>query len=100
MFAGKNIAFELLGYLGTTVLLLSFVMTKIKWMRTVNIIGCVISVIYAICVNNNPTLVLNVAIFIINSVQLIRLIIKEKKYSERMPSPTEAYNEEKKEENI
>ena len=100
IFAGKNIIFELIGYLGTAVLLFSFVMTKIKWMRTVNIIGCVLSVIYAICVNNTPTLVLNIAICIINSIQLIRLLIVEKKSSECMSTPEEAYNEEKKEDNI
>ena len=100
IFAGKNIIFELIGYLGTAVLLFSFVMTKIKWMRTVNIIGCVLSVIYAICVNNTPTLVLNIAICIINSIQLIRLLIVEKRSSECMSTPEEAYNEEKKEDNI
>lgn len=96
-----KIALELFGYLGTGVLLLSFTMTKIKLMRAVNMVGCVISIIYAACISNMPTLVLNASIFVINAVQLTRLLINEKRIASGMFEASEAYNnEEKKEENI
>ena len=95
-----KILLEIFGYLGTAVLLLSFLMTDIKWMRAVNIIGCVISAIYALCVNNMPTVVLNASIFAINTVQLARLFINGKNNGKVISENAEAYNEEKKEENI
>ena len=91
---------EIFGYLGTGVLLLSFVMTDIKWMRAINIIGCIISAIYALCVSNMPTVVLNASIFVINSVQLARLLINEKINQKGISALQKTYNEEKKEENI
>ena len=94
-----KILLEIFGYLGTAVLLLSFAMTDIKLMRAVNMIGCIISVIYAICVHNMPTVVLNAAIFVINSAQITRLIIAEKRHARSISENADTYNEEKKEEN-
>ena len=95
-----KVMLEIFGYLGTAVLLLSFAMTDIKWMRAVNMIGCIISVIYAICVSNMPTVVLNAAVFVINSVQITRLLISEKNAGRGIFQDPDTYNEEKKEENI
>lgn len=94
-----KILLEIFGYLGTAVLLLSFAMTDIKLMRAVNMIGCIISVIYAICVHNMPTVVLNAAIFVINSAQIARLLIAEKRHARSISENADTYNEEKKEEN-
>ena len=95
-----KVMLDIFGYIGTAVVLLSFAMTDIKWMRTINMIGCIISVIYAICVSNMPTVVLNVSIFVINSVQITRLFIDEKRGSRGISEDPYTYNEEKKEENI
>ena len=95
-----KVMLDIFGYVGTAVVLLSFAMTDIKWMRTINMIGCIISVIYAICVSNMPTVVLNASIFVINSVQITRLFIDEKRDSRGISKDPYTYNEEKKEENI
>ena len=96
-----EIMLEIFGYIGTAVVLLSFIMTDMKWMRAVNMVGGFISLIYAACVVNMPVVVLNASLITINSVQLVRLIVEEKRSCKGMFSLNEAYNEEeKKEENI
>jgi hypothetical protein len=47
-------------------------MTDINKLRIINICGGVISLIYAICVNTMPVVVLNATLVTINTVQLIR----------------------------
>ena len=74
----QNLALELFGYLGTALVLLSFIMTNIKWLRVVNMAGGIISLIYALCINTMPVVVLNASVTVINAFQLIRIIVNEK----------------------
>lgn len=90
-----KLALELFGYFGTALVLLSFIMTNIKWLRVVNMAGGIVSLIYAICVNTMPVVVLNASVTVINAIQLIRIIINEKK-AVKSDSP-EAYNQVSKE---
>ena len=99
LFEGKNIALEIFGYFGTAVVLLSFVMTDIKWMRIINMVGGFLSLVYAFIVGNMPVVVLNASLITINGIQLIRASRKERNAAVNNP-PADAYNEEKKEENI
>ena len=90
---------EIFGYIGTAIVLLSFVMTDMKWMRAVNMIGGFISLLYALFTNSMPVVVLNASLITINGIQLMRLLRKsrEKVNTEEI----DAYNnEEKKEEDI
>ena len=93
---------EIFGYIGTAIVLLSFVMTDIKWMRIINMVGGFITLIYAILRHDNPVMVLNASIITINTIQLIRYFIKVKKEKKAVIfEEPEAYNnEKKKEENI
>ena len=99
LFEGKNIALEIFGYFGTAVVLLSFVMTDIKWMRIINMVGGFLSLVYAFIVGNMPVVVLNASLITINGIQLMRVSRKERNAAVNNP-PADAYNEEKKEENI
>ena len=54
-----ELALELFGYLGTALVLISF--------------------IYAICTNTTPVAVLNGSLIFINSIQLFRILRKERK---------------------
>lgn len=69
---------EIFGYFGTALVLLSFLMQNIKWLRAVNMAGGLISLIYAILVNTMPVVVLNASLITINGVQLVRIILKER----------------------
>ena len=93
-----KLALELFGYLGTALVLLSFLLTDIKWLRLVNMAGGLISLIYAIFTNTMPVVVLNASLIIINGVQLARIIINERKAPVAVNSTdTEAYNQNEKE---
>ena len=74
-----ELALELFGYLGTALVLTSFIMKDIKWLRVVNISGSVISCIYAICMNTPPVAVLNGSLILINGIQLYKMMKEERK---------------------
>lgn len=104
MFNGMTtweIIYEIIGYVGTGVVLLSFLMTDIKWMRGVNMIGGFISLVYAAIVGNMPVVVLNASLITINGIQLMRVSRKEREAKEHdKKENADAYNQEKREENI
>ena len=99
LFEGKNIALELFGYFGTGLVLLSFLMRDIKWLRLINMSGGLISLIYAILTNTMPVVVLNASLILINAIQFAGIIIKEQKEkSAKTDEPNTL--ETKKEENL
>ena len=67
-----NIYFEIIGYIGTALVIISMMMTSVTRLRIVNISGSVISTIYAILVGTYPVVLLNVSLMTINVFQLIR----------------------------
>ena len=73
-----HILLEVIGYIGTALILLSMVMTSVTWLRRVNVLGSVFSMIYGLFCNTWPTVLLNMSLIVINVVQLHRLR-KEKK---------------------
>ena len=68
-----NIWLELFGYLGTALVLLSMMMTKVEHLRWFNLAGSIVSMIYGACCGTWPTAILNLGLDIINIVQLMRL---------------------------
>lgn len=89
----EKLALEIFGYIGTGLVLLSFVMRDIKWLRAVNMAGGLISLIYAICVNTMPVVVLNSSLILINGIQLMRILREERKAADAIKNvEAEAYN--------
>lgn len=74
-----NIYLEIFGYIGTALILVSMMMSTIKWLRIFNISGSVISMTYSLLIVAYPVAVLNAALIIVNTVQLIKEFKKEKK---------------------
>ena len=68
-----NIYLEILGYVGMALVLISMMMTSVKWLRVLNMIGAVICATYGALTNTWPTAFLNFGILSIQIVQLIRL---------------------------
>ena len=94
-----KILLEIFGYIGTAIVLVSFVMTDMKWMRAVNMTGGFISLLYALFTNSMPVVVLNASLITINGIQLMRLLRKTKGAVNN--NSDDAYNvEEKTEENL
>ena len=70
---------EIIGYLASLAVLLSFLMKNMRTLRIVNTVACLIFVVYGVLlVYSIPIIITNGAIVIIN---LYYLLIKEKKAS-------------------
>lgn len=95
-----KIALEIFGYFGTALVILSFFMRDMKWLRIINIAGSLISLIYAIFVNTMPVALLNLTLIAINAAHLVQNTLKKKKRDAQVNCQADdAYNiGEKKEE--
>lgn len=67
-----NIWLEIFGYIGTALVIVSMMMTSVIKLRVINMCGGLISLIYAICVNTWPVVVLNACLICINFIQTMR----------------------------
>ena len=74
-----NVYLEIFGYVGMALVLISMMMTSVKWLRILNMTGALICAIYGILTNTWPTALLNIGLLIIQMVQLYRLYRKENK---------------------
>lgn len=77
-----HILFEIIGYAGTALILLSMMMTSVTWLRILNMSGSVFSMIYGALCGAWPVFLLNLCMIVINLVQLIRLKKKKEEYHE------------------
>lgn len=68
-----SIFWEIFGYTGTALILISMMMTSVVKLRIINMSGSLISMIYAIITNTWPVVILNLGLIIINAVQLVRI---------------------------
>ena len=64
---------ELIGYISTVVVLISFLMTSVVKLRIVNTIGSLIFTVYALLIKTYPTALLNLGIVCINIYYLLRI---------------------------
>lgn len=67
-----NVYYEIIGYIGTALVILSMMMTSATKLRIVNISGSVVSTIYALLVGTYPVALLNLSLIAVNVVQLLR----------------------------
>lgn len=68
-----ELALDLLGYLGSVLILVSMLMTSVVRLRVINIIGSAIFAVYALLIRSYPTAFLNACLVGVNVYQLIRL---------------------------
>lgn len=68
---------EFLGILATLFVLLSFLMKRVEAIRTINIVGAVMFVIYGIFIKSLSTWLLNAVLVIIHTIYLIKYKIKK-----------------------
>ena len=71
---------ELIGYLGSALVVFSMLMTSIVKLRVVNTVGCVIFTAYALVIGSYPTALMNLCLIGINVFQLFRLFRDQKQY--------------------
>ena len=63
---------DILGWIGTALILYSFTLNDIKKLRIVNMIGSIAWILYGIKTGIMPTIFVNVCVLIIHSIWLIR----------------------------
>ena len=63
---------ELLGYIASGLVLISFLMKDMKKLRIINIFGCMMFISYGILLSSIPVIITNTAIVIINIFYLQR----------------------------
>ena len=69
---------ELIGYTATMILVLSFLPKNLKWIRMINLLGCLIFVVYGILLGwKYPLIISNGLIALIQAYHLLRNKSKE-----------------------
>ena len=71
---------ELIGYLGSALVLISMLMTSVVRLRIINLTGSVIFAAYALIIRSYPTALMNIALAGINIFYLIRIFKQQKIY--------------------
>ena len=74
----ENTIYEIIGYVSTVLVLVSFLMASVVKLRVINTIGSGIFVVYALLIGSYPTAILNLGIVTINIYFLVRLLRAEK----------------------
>lgn len=77
----SKVILEIVGYIGSILVVVSMLMTSVVKLRFINTIGNIISVIYATIVHAYPLAAMNFCLIIINVINLYRLMNSQKKYS-------------------
>jgi len=81
MNADIKLIIEIVGYLGSALVIVSMLMTSVVKLRVINMIGSVIFAAYALCIHSYPTAAMQGALIIINIVNLRKLLNTKKEYS-------------------
>ena len=76
-----DLLLELIGYLGSLLVIVSMLMTSVVKLRVINTIGSVIFCAYAICIHSYPTAAMQVCLIIINIINLYKLNNTKKEYA-------------------
>ncbi len=71
---------EMIGYLGSALVLVSMLMTSVVKLRLINLTGSVIFAGYALAIRSYPTAVMNIALAGINIFYLVRMFREQKIY--------------------
>ena len=75
-----RIILEIVGYVGSALVVLSMTMTSVLRLRLVNILGSAIALAYALAVKAYPVAALNAFLIIVNAVKTVQLFRVEKAY--------------------
>ena len=76
-----EIILELIGYLGSLLVIVSMLMTSVVKLRVINTVGSVIFCGYALAIHSYPTAAMQVCLIIINIINLYKLNNTKKEYA-------------------
>ncbi|MCR5356657.1 MAG: YgjV family protein [Lachnospiraceae bacterium] len=76
-----KIIIEMIGYLGSALVLVSMLMTSVVRLRFINLTGSIIFAGYALAIRSYPTAIMNICLAGINIYHLIRIFREERIYT-------------------
>lgn len=79
LFLETRVIYDIIGYLGSSFVLLSFLLKDIKWIRIVNIVGATFFVIYGVVTKTWPTAFMNMALVVVHIVYLLKMYLDSRK---------------------
>lgn len=82
---------EIIGYVGSALVLVSFLMASVVKLRVVNAIGSGIFAAYALIIHSYPTMIMNICLVLINLYYLWKLRNREPNYQMVRISPADLY---------
>ena len=82
---------EIIGYIGSALVLVSMLMTSVVRLRIINLIGSVIFAGYALMIRSYPTALMNICLAGINLYYLIRIFRQPKIYDPVKTDPNDAF---------
>ena len=82
---------EIIGYIGSALVLVSFLMASVVKLRVVNAIGSGIFAAYALIIHSYPTMIMNICLVLINLYYLWKLRNSEPNYRLLRVSPQDGY---------
>lgn len=71
---------EIAGYIGSTLVVVSMLMSSVVKLRLINTIGSMISATYALIIHSYPLALMNICLIIINVYNLVKLLKSDKEY--------------------
>ena len=72
--------FEIIGYVGSALVLISFLMASVVKLRVVNAVGSTIFAVYALLIHSYPTMIMNICLVLINLYYLWKMRNSEPNY--------------------
>ena len=75
----QSIIIELVGYLGSVLVVISMLMTSVKKIRIVNSCGAGIFAVYALIIHSYPTALMNTCLVLINLYTLAKMRAEKSK---------------------
>ena len=86
-----KVLIELIGYLGSALVVVSMLMASVVKLRVVNTVGSAIFMGYALVIGSYPTAVMNFFLIAINVYHLVRLFLNHKEYDLVTASPDDGF---------
>ena len=87
----SKVLIELIGYLGSALVVVSMLMASVVKLRVVNTVGSAIFMGYALVIGSYPTAVMNFFLIAINVYHLVRLFRSHKEYDLVAASPDDGF---------
>lgn len=86
-----KIVIELIGYIGSALVLVSMLMTSVVKLRVINLVGSIIFAAYALMIHSFPTAIMNICLAGVNIYHLRRLLSEQRQYDLIKTDPADGY---------